>query len=58
MENLRALVEGRELTPYQRALAKAEFKKLTERLKYLEELQDVYRSMGQCVRKLGSIKTE
>jgi len=41
MENLKALVYGKDLTDYQKALAIKEFEKLQERVKYLEEREDI-----------------
>jgi len=38
MENLKALVFGKETTPYQKALALREFKDITERLELLEKV--------------------
>jgi hypothetical protein len=38
MENLKALVFGKKLTSYQRALAQREFKNMEERLELLEKV--------------------
>ena len=38
MENLKALVFGKQLTAYQRALAQREFKDIVERLELLEKV--------------------